>query len=192
VSTQLRTDLTCLTMIVPLLLLTSGCSGEIEEDAPIAWALNYADVTVGEDGITGSHTWSFYKEGWESTRDLDALACSVVQTIEGVGTAIDGCEAAYTITLETLDSDCPEGIANDPMLTERITSFCVDALSDDAKTQSPWPNESMGWSIVIGKGSQRIEHGYVYATALEQGEAAEEGWQIGENYLFWPTWAWTL
>ncbi len=189
---QFNTTLICLPILLPWLLLTSGCSGEIDEDARIAWALNYADVTVGEEGITGSHTWSFYKEGWESARDLDALACSVVQTLEGVSTDIDGCDAAYTITVETADSDCPEAITNDPMLTERITAFCVDTLSDDARAQSPWPDESMGWSIVIGKGSQRIEHGYVYATALEQGEEAKEGWQVGENYLFWPTWAWTL
>jgi len=177
---------------LPLLLLSGACSGEIDEEATIAWALNYADVTVGETSITGTHTWSFYKEGWESSRDLDALACSVVQAIEGESTDIEGCVAAYTISLSTLDSDCPEGVTNDPMLTERITSFCVDALSDDASAQSPWPDESMGWSLVIGKGKNSIEHGYVYATSLEQGDQAPDGWQVGENYLFWPTWAWTL
>ena len=173
-------------------LYTTGCSTEIDQDAPIAWALNYAEVTVGEESITGNHTWSFYKEGWEKSRDLDALACSVLQEIEGESTTIDGCDAAYTIVLTTIASDCPDGITNDLMLTERIASFCVDALSKDAQAQSPWPEDSMGWSLLIGNGTNRVEHGYVYATSLEQGEAAPDGWQVGENYLFWPTWAWTL
>ena len=113
-----------------LFTFTSAACGGIDEDAPIAWALNFADVTVSEDGISGNHTWSFYKEGWEKKMETEALACEVLQSVEGTPITVDGCTAAYHIDLVTIESDCPETIQNTPLLQETLTAFCVAPITN--------------------------------------------------------------
>jgi hypothetical protein len=177
-----------------LLLTTLGMAacGGIDEDAPIAWALNDAEITVAEDGISGQQTWHFYKEGWENDQETEALACRVRQELEGSAIQVQGCTAAYTIEVLLLDSDCPDEINALSLLDQSLRAFCIGPITEHAKADSPWPDLSMGWAIQRQEGENFLEHGYAYAAGLEEETPVEPGWISGQDYVLWPTWAWSL
>ena len=178
--------------LILLSVFTSSACGGIDEDAPIAWALNFADVTVNDEGISGDHMWNFYKKGWEKNQGTEGLACEVLQSLEGSSIVVEGCTAAYSIDLVTTESDCPESITNAPLLVDTLTAFCGGPITEHAKDESPWPGASMGWAIRIGESTDFVEHGYLFAAGLDDGSDVEAGWTSGQDYLLWPTWAWSM
>jgi hypothetical protein len=178
-------------LVLPVVsIFIGGCAGEKEA----IWALNYATISNSNDLIEGVHVWTFFDEDWDLTDD--SYVCAVVQLVEGTSSASpDGCPGvthSFSWTLTTISSDCPDYLAGDPFLTDRITGGCIGEIPPSIMDESPHDSQTEGWYI-LDENEEVIPHGFIYPEALDLGETApDEPWEGGELLKLSPAWAWAL
>ncbi len=185
---------------LPLSLLLVGCNSQPADDAEIAWALNWAEVTPTADGIEGFQVWELFLDGWEKKHDGDFFSCRVLQELSGTttdcpATGVPTCYAAYdielTVTFDDPAIDCPEALSNDAGW-DGPPWLAIGALPAELASDSPHEDYVLGWYIGYEDGT-RLPHGYAYAETLDEGgEPAGIGWLEDVPYILWPGYVWEL
>ncbi|MDP2312469.1 MAG: hypothetical protein Q8P41_06150 [Pseudomonadota bacterium] len=173
-----------------LILLAVGCAS----DAP-AWAVHHASIIPTETGLGGTQTWEFFTPAWARSGSEDAFLCGRGQLVTGtVVSALpgcDGCQAAYTLEISELESDCAAPLDTDTAYaTPRAMGIgdVPEALAD----LDPYPGRSLGWYLSVD-GVEMEPYGFVYQEALDwAGDLGAPGWITGQTYTLWPAYAWDL
>lgn len=184
--------------IAILSILAAACSTTPQPEAQVAWAIDWAAVTPTQWGLEGHHIWEFYLDGWEDRHDEDFYTCHLVQELVGEVVScpegVSACAAAYALTLELDEdeSDCDPSIVNDPSF-DGPPWIAIGSLPEALEEDAPYPDHVFGWYLGYAE-DDFVDHGYAYAEVMEQegGAAPPVGWALGEPYVLWPAYAWSL
>lgn len=173
-----------------MLLLLFACASD-----EVVWAVNHASVVPTESGITGTQTWEFFTKKWGKNHSETAFICARAQELTGtLSTSTKGCEgclAAYSLTIQEIESDCEADLATDPAYATML-AFGVGDVPADYAEDDPHPGQSMGWYVSFD-GSLLEPMGFVWDEAFDYaGEPGAPGWQNDQVYTFWPAAAWDL
>jgi hypothetical protein len=153
-------------------------------EGPPAWVTGAATATAEASGLSGTHVWTFYDDGWQRRMSEQKRRCDLLQSLDGVMIgALEGCDRCLVMMAVQLDDPALEG----------VVAFGVGAPPDDAGELDPHPGQSLGWYVSYD-GETAVPQGLVYPEALDLGEAPEgvPSWTPGETYRFISTWAWSL
>ncbi len=168
-----------------------GCQGG---DAP-RWAVQHGSLELTTDGFQGYQVWELFSARWKKDGDERTHLCAVVQRMEGkLTSALDGCEGcqgSYEVTVEPLETDCPEGsVAEGSFESSHI--LAVGRVPAAIADQDPHPGRSLGWYQGWGEAEAQAM-GFVLPEGVgTANDPGVQGWIPGERYDLEPVYAWEL
>ena len=173
------------TLSVPYVLSALIGCGSADPD----WAVHHLSVTPDRDGISGTQTWEFFSKKWAKNRSEKSHICSRAQLVAGEESeeleGCLGCEAAYVLIVEDLETDCEDSVGTDPGFDSSLP-IAFGNVPEEFSDLDPWPGRSLGWYL-SEDGATYQPWGFAYVEGLDyEGDRGLPGWIDGQTYTLWP------
>jgi hypothetical protein len=150
-----------------LFLWLMACSSD-----KAAYAVNVMSVQPDQKGLSGTQTWQFFNSAWARHRLAKNFLCARAQEITGIvippPSGCSGCDNAYKLTAEDIDSDCATDEATNPGYKATLY-IAIGKVSSDISDMDPHSGESLGWYLSTD-GEDYEPWGFAYDERLDKGE----------------------
>ena len=166
----------------PILSLLFACSPDLTP----SWAWDPVWLEPVDGGaVHGFETWQIYGPKWPSHQNDRHYVCAVVVELAGESTdcsGLDGCATGWEIVPTVVQSDCPEGFAEDPLfLSLRKLGFGPPSADPEAA----WPGQTSEAYSDYGNGWEVYGEGYP-AILDDGGQPASLSWDGTEPFVLLP------
>jgi hypothetical protein len=171
--------------------LAAGCTGQQP-----TWATDpiwLEPEPIGGDGIHGFQTWELYGKRWTRQYAEKHFVCSVLIEFTGApvdpGASCTGCEMAWTVESERVDSDCgPRDVDRAGFLA--LTGVALGEKGANLDGGDPYPEQSLGAFVDYATGTWEPYGWGVPDTA--ESESATWEWNGEQAFVLQPGWYWEL
>ncbi|MBX2796672.1 MAG: hypothetical protein KTR31_03350 [Myxococcales bacterium] len=149
-----------------LVLCATGCTIDLTP----SWAFDPVWLETSAPGeVFGLQTWQIYGPEWDSANRQKHYVCSVLVELTGTEVpcdAEDGCDQAWSLQREVLQSDCLGAVDTTDPLFVSLRRIAFGSPSRGAAAPHPLSSQR-SWAD-YGGGWER--HGHAYPEDLDRGE----------------------
>lgn len=149
----------------------------------------------GETDVYGFQTWELFSAAWNKKYSDKHYVCSIVVELNGEpdtsGEICRDCDVAWQVTAELLETDCADGVADDPDFFT-LSRVGLGPVPDDLVADDPWTGQSHGAFADYG-GGDWVPYGWGYPESLDnRGSADSTDWDGAQAFQLWPAYVWSL